>query len=182
MTKPNYSRPDLLAVHRVRCRVASWRKGVITVHELVCAVVQDLVLEGGDAAIPDCVAILPPAALDDLKRYIRELAASGYRGRVYFIGPGLSDAEQEALQPRFRTVGERLAECLAEIEKHPELAAVGDVPEVDLYWSYLQATPADGAPPCERPGCGEPKTQFSQLCASHHYEWVKGTPPPKPRE
>lgn len=169
---PEFTHPELRSIHNVWQAVNNLERDITAESELPGMLIHELVEAKTIRVASHCACLLPSSCHKALADRLTDLEESDFFGRLFYIGPGLTEEEQRGLQPRFRAVCESLRQFL-DNPKPPS-----DLPEfpIDIFWySLLDSPPQETA--CKKAECSESRIHLSVFCAYHHYISTKGHPP-----
>ena len=164
--------PELSSIHSVRKAVDNFNRGILTHSELSSHLLHVLVESDTASVAAHCASLLPCACFDSLTNYVAAIEANKYYGHLSYVGPGLSEAEQRALQPRFRIVCQSIRSFL---DSPTTPSKMPDFP-IDIFWHYLLNL-AVVPQPCKSTDCSSSQIKNSVFCPFHHYYSIKGQPP-----
>ena len=147
---------ELRSIHRISEAVRNLDRGITVHFELPGMLIHELVEADTANVAMYCTSLLPNSCLDSLAQRVSELEAENYFGRLFYIGPGLSESEQQALQPRFR------AACQSNRSYLDAPATPNDMPElpIDIFWHSLLNT-AVQPEQCKHDNCTDPRIKNS---------------------
>src|SRR3954468_17956322 len=93
-----FSNGELKLIGEVQQKLRLYRRGLLTLTELIAALLHEAALADADRVIPHCLALLPEEARTHVEASIDRRAASGYRDDlVLYLGPGPSEEERARL-------------------------------------------------------------------------------------
>ncbi len=168
---PEFTYPELRSIDSVWRAVNNLERGISVESELPGMLIHELV-EEQTFRVRRIACLLPASCHRALADHLADLEEKDYFGRLFYFGPGLTEEEQRALQPRFRAACESLRDFLDNPKSPSDLPAF----PIDIFWHSLLDSPTLPTE-CKNPVCSQRRIRLSVLCAYHHYIQIKGQPP-----